>query len=102
MVLEEVLERRRDATSSQFRYVVWGYTTEAAQAVDYAVGEFRFTERDGATEIVWSYAFALKPGRFPGNLGWLGEKLFRWSFLERDYAAMMRGTLEGYRRAVEG
>lgn len=101
-VLEEVLERRRDATTSSFRYVVWNYTSAAARAVDYAVGEFRFAESDGMTEIVWTYAFALRPDRFPGNLGWLGERLFRWSFLERDYAGMMRGTLAGYRRAVEG
>lgn len=99
---EEVIESWRKPEARCFRYVVWNYTSKPARAVDYAVGEFHFSDRGGATAIEWTYSFALKRDVFPGNLGRLGAWLFRWRFLERDYAKMMRGTLERYRRAAEG
>jgi hypothetical protein len=43
----------------------------------------------------------LKDDVFPGELGALGQWLFRVGFLDREYAAMMRGVLEGYKTAAE-
>jgi hypothetical protein len=51
------------------------------------------TAGDGRTHIRWTYSFQLNRHRFPGMLGSLGDYLFRISFLDRPYAAMMRGVL---------
>jgi hypothetical protein len=94
---EEVLERTQASDSFHFRYIVWNYTSDKARPVDFAVGEFRYTELNGTqTHIAWTYSFRLKTERFPGELGPLGRFLFQIVFLNRDYAAMMRGVLAGY------
>src|SRR5215472_690164 len=40
---EQVLIREHGETSYRFRYQVWNYTSSAAGAIHYAVGEFVFT-----------------------------------------------------------
>lgn len=101
-VEELVLEQQRDQTSSRFRYIVWNYTTQKARPIEYAIGEFRHTEIPGRrTHIVWTYSFKLKDHEFPGYLGSLGRYLFRIGFLDRDYAAMMRGSLQAGKTTAE-
>lgn len=99
---EQALERERNQTSSRFRYIVWNYTTPQARPIEYGIGEFRHTEMPGGrTHIVWTYSFKLKDHEFPGYLGALGRYLFRVSFLDRQYAAMMRGTLQAGKTTAE-
>jgi hypothetical protein len=93
---EQSLGEERTGTSYRFRYIVWNYTSAQARPIDYGVGEFRDSQIDaGHTHIVWTYSFKLKENAFPGCLGALGRYLFRIGFLDRDYAAMMRATLQG-------
>ncbi|HEX7157968.1 MAG TPA: hypothetical protein VF214_03050 [Edaphobacter sp.] len=100
--VEESLERVNSPTSSHFRYIVWNYTTPKARPVAYGVGEFRTVQLDPEhTRITWTYSFKLKEDTFPGDLGALGRWLFKVGFLERDYAAMMKGVLQGYQEAAE-
>ena len=99
---EQVLERRRNGDSYHFRYVVWNYTSAKARPIQYAVGNFQYTGLPGGrTQIVWTYAFELKRNRFPGYLGGVGEFLFRVSFLEREWADLMRATLSGQKQDTE-
>jgi hypothetical protein len=56
---------------------------------------------DAHTRVTWTYSFQLKDDVFPGELGALGRWLFRVGFLDREYAAMMRGVLDGYKTAAE-
>ena len=100
---EEALEREDSPTAGHFRYIVWNYTTPKARPVAYGVGEFRTVQLDAShTRITWTYSFKLKDDTFPGYLGALGRWLFKVSFLDRDYAAMMQGVLRGYQQAAEG
>jgi hypothetical protein len=99
---EQVLEREESKSSYRFRYVVWNYTTEQARPIEYGIGEFRDSEIDaGHTHIVWTYSFKLKDHEFPGYLGAFGRYLFRAGFLDRQYAAMMHGTLEAGKATAE-
>ena len=99
---EQVLERERNQTSSRFRYIVWNYTTQQARPIEYGIGEFRHTQMPGGrTHIVWTYSFKLKDHEFPGCLGVLGRYLFRIGFLDRQYAAMMRRTLQAGKTAAK-
>ena len=78
------------------------FTTKQARPIEYGVGEFHDSEIDaGHTHIVWTYSFTLKDHEFPGYLGALGRYLFRVGFLDRQYAAMMPGTLEASKAAAE-
>ncbi len=95
---EQVLERVQNAASYQFRYVVWNFTSPAARPIDYAVGKFVYTGTRGQTRIVWTYAFQLKRDRFPGYLGSFGNFLFRIGFVDRQWADLMRQTLDGFRQ----
>jgi len=98
---EQVLTREHGENSYRFRYQVWNYTSRAARAIDYAIGEFVFTAHSpDNTEIAWTYSFALSRDRFPGYLGRLGDFLFRISFLDRDWAELMRNVLNGYKTAA--
>ena len=91
---EQVLEKRQAGDSSVFRYIVWNYTSKQGRPIEYGLGEFHDTALDSThTHIVWTYSFKLKDDEFPGYLGTLGRALFRWGFLDRQYAAMMRATL---------
>jgi hypothetical protein len=99
---EEVLDNNRDNNSSRFHYVVWNYTSEAARPIQYGVGDFHYSDIGGGrTHVVWTYSFMLNHQRFPGELGSLGQFLFRIVFLDRQYAEMMRGTLEGTKSDAE-
>ena len=51
--------------------------------------------------MTWTYSFRLKDDVFPGDLGGLGRFLFRVGFLDREYAEMMRGVLNGYKSTAE-
>ena len=53
------------------------------------------------THIVWTYSFQLKDHEFPGYLDFLGRYLFRVGVLDRDYAAMMRGSREAGKTSAE-
>ena len=93
-LLEQSLEVDQTSTFYRFRYMVWRYTSPKARPIEYGVGEFRYTQQDSDhTHIVWTYSFHLKENEFPGYLGAFGRYLFRVTFLDRDYAAMMRATL---------
>jgi hypothetical protein len=99
---EQVLEMRQTSDSSVFRYIVWNYTSKQARPIEYGLGEFHHTALDNThTHIVWTYSFKLKDDEFPGYLGGLGRVLFRWGFLDRQYAAMMRATLDAGKLAAE-
>jgi hypothetical protein len=101
-VEEESLEREQTASSAHFRYIVWNYQTPKARPIAYGVGEFRTVQIDAShTRVTWSYSFKLKEDVFPGNLGALGRFLFLVGFLDRDYATMMRGVLNGYKLTAE-
>ena len=98
---EQVLTREHGENSYRFRYQVWNYTSKAAGAIRYAVGEFVYTApTPDSTQIAWTYSFALRRDRFPGYLGRLGEFLFRIGFLDRDWEEVMRTVLSGYRTAA--
>ncbi len=95
---EQVLER----SAELFRYQVWDYTTVAARLIAYALGEFRFVALDGGrTEVVWTYAFRLRPDVFPGRLGGLGRWLMKAVFLDTAYAELMRTALAAIKGGVE-
>ena len=99
---EEVLQSDRDASSHRFRYIVWKYTTEKARPIEYGIGDFHYVQLEsGNTHITWIYSFKLKEHEFPGYLGALGRWLFRKRFLEKDYADLMRGVLNGYKADAE-
>ena len=96
---EQILEL---IPGERFRYQVWDYTTAAAAPILYAIGEFRYTPREvGRTELAWTYAFRLRPNRFPGFLGPLGRWLLKAAFLDRAYAVLMRETLKATKRGAE-
>ena len=91
---EQVLLQNQSKAHAEFRYVVWNYTTEKAKPILYGVGDFVWTDLgNGTTRVKWTYSFQLRRDRFPGELGGLGDWLFRVTFLDRDYAQMMRRTL---------
>jgi hypothetical protein len=99
---KQVLTREHGENLYRFRYQVWNYTSRAAGAIHYAIGEFVFTAPSpDNTQIVRTYSFALSRDRFPGYLGRLGDFLFRISFLDRDWAEMMRNVLNATKRLRE-
>lgn len=101
-LLEQILQNERTDDAHRFRYVVWNYTSRVARPVSYGVGDFEKTALSpDRTRVRWTYAFALKPDRFPGLLGPLGRLAFRLAFLDRRYAAMMRATLRRQRANAE-
>jgi hypothetical protein len=100
--VEEALEHEDTPVSSHFRYIVWHYTTPKAKPIEYGVGEFRTVQLDaGHTRITWTYSFKLKEGVFPGEFGAAGRWLFSAYFLDREYAAMMKDVLNGYKQDAE-
>jgi hypothetical protein len=99
---EEVLGSERNEKSSRFRYIVWNYTTEKARPISYGIGDFLYTDMgDRRTHITWVYSFKLREDKFPGNFGAIGRFLFRVRFLDKDYAALMRDVLNGYKTDAE-
>lgn len=101
-LVEQVLVADQTADTARFRYMVWDYTSPKARGVHHAIGEFvRRSAGQNATEVTWTYSFALRRDRFPGRFGPLGRFAFRKAFLERDYAQMMRNTLAAEKGGVE-
>ena len=99
---EQVLVQEEGPTSSRFRYVVWNYTSDQARPIAYGVGEFVYTQPSPSrTHIHWTYSFALNRERFPGFLGAFGDFIFRITFLDRQYADLMRATLAGTKASAE-
>ncbi len=99
---EQSLEREQSADWFHFRYVVWNYTTLKARPIEYGVGDFHYYTIDGGhTHVTWTYAFALNRSRFPGDLGSFGDFLFRVGFLDRQYAELMRATIDGIKSSAE-
>ena len=96
-VVEEVLDSEENPDNRRFRYIVWNYTSRKFRAVDYAVGEFIYTQpASNRTHVNWTYRFALKR-----ELGIIDKSDFRKSFLERDFAEWMREVLELKRSLAE-
>ncbi|MGO9453361.1 MAG: hypothetical protein ACLQDV_20290 [Candidatus Binataceae bacterium] len=101
-LVEQVLEKDQSSDAFRFRYVVWNYTTEKARPIVYGVGDFHYTAIAGnRTHVTWTYAFQLNRQRFPGELGGVGDFLFRVGFLDRQYADLMRTTLDGIKTTAE-
>src|SRR5262249_48935100 len=98
----QALEREQKETQSRFRYLVWNHSTPKGRPVEYAVGEFLVSQVDAShTRIIWIYSFKLRESVFPGSLGRFGRWLFRVSFVDRDYATLMRSVLQGYKENAE-
>ncbi|WP_374131620.1 hypothetical protein [Sphingomonas sp. 28-62-20] len=101
-LMEQLLENRASATEARFRYIVWNYTSATARPISYAVGDFVRTQLlTGETHVRWTYAFKMNRTRLPGVLGFVGDQLFRWWFLDGDYAQMMRATLAADKQRAE-
>jgi hypothetical protein len=99
---EESLAREGCPGAGHFRCIVWNYTTPRARPVAYGIDDFRTAALDARhARITWTYSFKLRDNTFPGDLGALGRWLFEVYFLDRDYAAMMRGVLRGYAATAE-
>ncbi|MBS0335181.1 MAG: SRPBCC family protein [Proteobacteria bacterium] len=97
---EQVLECE---PGQRFRYEVWDYSTSAARPIAYALGDFRF-EAAGVgerTDLIWTYAFRLRPDIFPGVLGGLGRGLMRLAFIDTAYAELMCASLAAMKREIE-
>lgn len=97
---EQVLEA---APGERFRYEVWDYSTAAAKPIAYALGDFQFAAAGVGerTELIWTYAFRLRPNVFPGNLGGLGRMLLRLALVDGPYAELMRASLAAMKREIE-
>lgn len=101
-LMEQLLENRVSATEARFRYIVWNYTSATARPISYAVGDFVRTQMPtGETHVRWTYAFKMNRTRWPGMLGFVGDQMFRWWFLDGDYAKMMRATLAADKQRAE-
>lgn len=99
---EEVIANVRSGNTHHFRYEVWNYTTPRARPIIYGVGDFLETDLgDGHTRIHWTYAFRLRPDRFPGDLRPVGRLLFRAFYLDTRYAELMRGALAVRKASAE-
>ena len=91
-----MLERDQSEYGYHFRYAVWSYTTKQARPIEYGVGNFVHSALGvGRPRISGQYSFKLKGHEFPGYLEAFGRYLFRVTFLDRQYAEMMRETLNG-------
>lgn len=51
--VETILE----STDERFRYQVWGFTNQAGQFADYAMGEFIYEDKGDHTVVTWTYRF---------------------------------------------
>ena len=63
-LVEQELVRERQPDRELFRYLVWDYTSESANAIQYGVGEFIHTAVGAnQTHVRWTYSFARGAGR---------------------------------------
>lgn len=102
-VVEQVLDKHRGPSAYRFRYVVWDYSTPAAKPLRYGLGQFDYTPAgEGRTHVRWTYAFELRPDRFPGLLGpRVGGWLLKKALLDGAYAQWMRGSLTRLKAIAE-
>lgn len=92
---EGLYAKQISSDSFRFSYIVWNYTSTAAEPIDIAIGEFDYIRQSqGRTLVRWKYSFSLKPHKFPGSLGKLGHFIFTHTFLRRTYRKFMNGTAE--------
>ena len=90
---ETAIEEVVALESRYLKYKVTDYTFSKAKPIEYGIGEFRFVPlTKNRLLVIWKYSFKLKENLFPGNLGCLGRTLFRWSFLDSDYAEFMNSS----------
>jgi hypothetical protein len=85
---EEVLED----TPQTFRYMIWGFTSYQRLAIDHAVAEFVFEDRDGETQLTWTYSF--KPR-------WRILRPFVGRFVDSVWANLMKRALEAMRTGAQ-
>jgi hypothetical protein len=79
-------------TPDHFRYMIWGFTGPQRLAVRHAVAEFTYADRDGGTDLRWTYSFLpTSPLTRP----------FVTNFVGSTMASMMSATLEGMRSGAE-
>lgn len=101
-LVEQVVLQEENADSDRFRYVVWSYTSPKYPGVAYAVGEItRTAVGPTRTHVRWTYSFQLDREAFPGTLGDDGDRVFRESFLERQFAVKMRNSLANGKKRAE-
>jgi hypothetical protein len=87
---EEVIELK----PGYLKYRVSDYTTEQAKPLEYGIGEFKFIPVDNNSFLLhWKYSFKLKKKSFPGNLGCIGRGLFKWRFIDADWADYMDSSI---------
>jgi len=102
-VVEQVLLQEQNPDSDRFKYVVWSYTSLKYPNIAYAVGEIvRTAVSPTRTHVRWTYSFQLDREAYPGTLGEYGDRVFRESFVNRQFAVKMRNSLaNGKKRAEE-
>lgn len=102
-VVEQVLIFEEKPDTHRHRYIVWNYTSPKYPPISYAIGEIVQTAISATrTRVRWTYSFQPDRNRWPGSLGESGEAFFRDTFVERQFAVWMRGTLaSGKKRAEE-
>ncbi len=100
-LVEQVLLHEQHPDSDRFRYVVWKYTSPKYPGISYAIGEIVRTAVNATrTHVRWTYSFQLDREAYPGTLGEYGDRVFRESFLERQFAVKMHNSLaDGKKRA---
>ncbi len=102
IAIEQVLTYARTPTRHHFNYVVWGYTSKAARALRYGLGDFIYSDAgDGRTHVRWLYSFELRRDRFPGFMGPLSGPLLKLALLDGPYAKWMRASLARIKVAAE-
>jgi hypothetical protein len=95
--VEELLLTETNDAGTQFKYVVWNYTSPKFRDVEYGVGEIiRTSPAPDKTHVNWTYRFALKKG-----LGAEDKNRFRKTFLDGVFAEWMRTQLERGRARAE-
>jgi hypothetical protein len=85
---EEILED----TPQTFRYMIWGFTSYQRLAIAHAVAEFVFENRDGETQLTWTYSF--KPR-------WRVLRPFVGRFVDSVWAGLMKRALDAMRTGAE-
>ncbi len=102
-VVEQVLLQEQSPDSDRFKYVVWSYTSRKYPNISYAVGEIvRTAVSPTRTHVRWTYSFQLDRDAYPGTLGEYGDRLFRESFVDRQFAVKMRNSLANGKMRAEG
>jgi hypothetical protein len=85
--VETILEH----TDQLMRYQVWGFTSQAGQFADYAVGEFVYDDQGDKTLVTWTYRF--RPRSFIARLplSYFVNNAFQ-GFMKNGLARMKEGA----------